>query len=246
MGNNRENTLPETGKDAPPVPGTNVPGNTSYRTYWAAILDKIESFVSRKNLPSVSALAGENRDPFKILISTMISLRTKDAVTIAAAERLFERADNPFAMAELPAETISKIIYPAGFYQIKGRNIRETARIISEKYKGLVPREIDALTELPGVGRKTATLTVSLGFGIPAICVDTHVHRISNRFGWVETKQPEETEKELMKLLPIDFWIKINEILVLFGQSVCTPLSPRCSQCPVYSYCSRRGVAKAR
>lgn len=214
--------------------------------YWTEVIDRLEAFVSEKNLPSVSALAGEERDPFKILISTMISLRTKDAVTVQASERLFAEAGDPQSMAELPAETISRLIYPAGFYQIKGKNIKESCSILLKNYGGKVPGEIDELIKLPGVGRKTAALVVSLGYGVPAICVDTHVHRISNRFGWVKTKTPEETERGLMKILPDKFWIKINEILVLFGQSICTPVSPRCSQCPVYSLCGRVGVVKTR
>lgn len=215
-------------------------------SYWKRVLGKIEEYLADKNLPSVSEIAGEDRDPFKILISTMISLRTKDEVTAAAAKRLFGFARSPETLAALPETEIAGAIYPAGFYNIKAKNIKEVSGIIKGKYGNRVPSNIEELLELPGVGRKTANLTISLGYGIPAICVDTHVHRISNRTGWVKTKTPEQTEQSLMTVLPAEFWIKINEILVLFGQSLCTPLSPHCGLCPISGDCERRGVTRSR
>lgn len=198
------------------------------------------------DLPAISTIAQENHDPFRILISTLISLRTKDAVTMAASRRLFALADTPSAMLTLSPETIEQAIYPAGFYRIKTKNILEISRILLESYKGEVPSQKEALLQLPGVGTKTANLTLNLGFGIDAICVDTHVHRISNRMGWVATKNPEETEIALEKIMPQHYWIPLNELLVTYGQQICKPVSPLCSQCTVYSFCKRVGVSRSR
>ncbi len=180
----------------------------------------------------------------------MISLRTKDEVTLAASERLFAAADDPTGIAALNEDNIQKLIFPAGFYRTKARSIRETAKIIIERYGGSVPSSIDELTTLPGVGRKTANLVLNLGFGLPAICVDTHVHRISNRFGWVTTRTPEQTELALEAVLPRRHWIEINELLVGYGRKICTPLSPRCSECPFFGpgapRCDRVGVDRSR
>jgi endonuclease-3 len=199
-------------------------------------------------LPSVSQVAADNHgDPFQVLVSTMISLRTKDEVTYAASQRLFEKASTPAALAALPEKKIEKLIYPAGFYKTKAGHIRETSRRIKKDYNGKVPADRDLLMQFPGVGRKTANLVLNLGFGIDAICVDTHVHRISNRIGWTETKTPEETEMALCKIMPQKFWIPLNELLVKYGQTVCTPLSPYCGSCPLSSRrCEKRGVTRSR
>jgi endonuclease-3 len=199
-------------------------------------------------LPSVSQVAADHPgDPFRILISTMISLRTKDEVTYAASGRLFANAATPAALAALPEKEIEKLIYPAGFYKTKAVHIREAARRIEKDYQGKVPADRELLMEFPGVGRKTANLVLNLGFGIDAICVDTHVHRISNRTGWVETKTPEETEAALSKIMPRKFWIPLNELLVKYGQTVCTPASPHCGSCPLAAKrCARRGVTRMR
>ena len=191
-------------------------------------------------------MARENADPFRVLVATMISLRTKDEVTEVAADRLLAAASTPRALAALSEQRIGRLIYPAGFYRTKAKSIRATARILAEAHGGRVPSEREALLALPGVGRKTANLVLNLGFGIPAICVDTHVHRISNRMGWVATKDPSHTELALMEILPRRYWIPINELLVRYGQRVCTPLSPRCSTCPVYRWCARAGVGRTR
>lgn len=185
-------------------------------------------------------------DPFRILIGCLISLRTKDAVTYPATQRLFERASSPATMRRLPPATIEKLIYPAGFFRQKTKQIREISRILDERHQGLVPDEIDALLELPGVGRKTANLVVTLGFDKPGICVDVHVHRIANRLGWVRTKGPDETEWVLRKSLPRRHWIPINETMVRHGQQVCKPISPICSRCSIEADCPRRGVTRSR
>jgi endonuclease-3 len=149
-------------------------------------------------------------------------------------------------MIELSKEEIEKLIYPVGFYPTKAGRIIEISRILIEKYEGKVPGSIEQLLELPGVGRKTANLVLAEGYKIPAICVDTHVHRISNRIGYVKTKTPDQTEAELRKKLPEKYWIIYNEILVAFGQTLCRPISPHCSKCPVSDYCKRIGVEKSR
>jgi endonuclease-3 len=196
--------------------------------------------------PSVSEIARRNRDPFRVLISTIISLRTKDDVTEAASARLFARATTPKAMARLDLRTLERAIYPAGFYRTKARTIRDVARRLEREYDSRVPDTIEELLTFKGVGRKTAALVVSLGYGRPAICVDTHVHRISNRLGWVKTKAPDDTEPALMELIPKRHWIAVNETMVSFGQTVCTPTSPRCSECPLRTGCPRVGVTRHR
>ncbi len=186
------------------------------------------------------------RDPFRVLIACVISLRTKDAVTAEASARLFAVADTPAAVAALPEARIAKLIFPAGFYRTKARQIRSIARHLLDRHGGTVPAERDALLALPGVGRKTANLVLGLSFAEAAICVDTHVHRISNRLGLVRTKTPAETEAALERVLPKRYWIDINDLLVTFGQTVCHPTSPRCSTCPLAGRCPRVGVARSR
>lgn len=213
---------------------------------WEAAFDAIRSRLADAEEPSVNKIAKQRRDPFRVLITTMISLRTKDAVTSASALRLFERADTPRAVAELRESEIAKLIYPAGFYRTKAANIRSCATIIAEHCNGEVPGTQADLLKLPGVGVKTANLTLNQGFGIPAICVDTHVHRISNRLGWVETGTPEKTEIALQPILPRRYWIAVNGLLVAYGKHVCTPVSPRCSTCPLSQECPKIGVTRSR
>jgi endonuclease III len=196
--------------------------------------------------PAVTVIANRDRDPFRILISTLLSLRTRDEVTAAASERLFALASTPRELAMLDIDKVERAIYPAGFYRTKARTVRETARRIDEEYGGRVPESIEALLTFKGVGRKTAALVVSLGYGQEAICVDTHVHRISNRLRWVTTRTPEETERALMIVLPRRHWIGINDTMVSFGQRVCVPISPRCSACPLSPDCPKHGVARHR
>ncbi len=195
---------------------------------------------------AVGVVAEESRDPFRILISCLISLRTKDEVTAEASARLFNLATAPRRMAELPPAAIARAIYPAGFYRTKARTIRDICRTLLERHGGKVPDTMEDLLSLKGVGRKTANLVLTIGFGKPGICVDTHVHRISNRLGIVATKTPEQTEFALRQVLPRRHWIPYNDLLVTFGQNVCKPISPRCSMCPVASLCPRMGVTTHR
>jgi len=214
---------------------------------------KIDEFISvlkksYKNwdAPVITFISIKGGSPFEILISTLLSLRTKDEVTIEATKRLFNTADNPFEMIKLEKNDIEKLIYPVGFYPTKAGRIIEISKILIEKYNGKVPDSLENLLELPGVGRKTANLVLAEGYNIPAICVDTHVHRISNRTGYVKTKNPDQTEQALREKLPKKYWIIYNEILVAFGQIICRPVSPHCSKCPVTQYCSKTGVEKHR
>lgn len=199
-----------------------------------------------KSLPAVSKIARRRRDPFRILISTVLSLRTKDEVTDVASRRLFAIASTPATLSKTSVRSIEKAIYPVGFYRTKARSIKEIARRLVVDYGGRVPDTIDELLTFKGVGRKTANLVITLGYGKDGICVDTHVHRISNRLGLVRTKTPEQTEFALMKVLPRKHWIGYNELLVSFGQKVCTPLSPFCSRCPLAGRCPQIGVMRKR
>jgi endonuclease-3 len=210
------------------------------------VIKILQKHLTGSPLPSVSAVAERTPDPFHILVSTMISLRTKDEVTSSASERLLSRAPDAGKLARLPEQEIAELIYPAGFYNTKAKNLKEMAHKIVEEHDGRVPQEMEQLLELPGVGRKTSNLVRNLGYGLDGICVDTHVHRISNRLGWVETTTPEQTESALEQLLPRRYWIPINELLVRFGQSVCTPVSPFCSRCAVSRHCPRIGIARSR
>ncbi|MHB8058311.1 MAG: endonuclease III domain-containing protein [Desulfuromonadaceae bacterium] len=196
--------------------------------------------------PAVTIVAQCNGSPFKVLISCIISLRTKDEVTAKASARIFARAQTPEAMAELSADEISQLIYPAGFYRNKAEQIALLSRRLVDEYGGTVPDDIDGLLEFKGVGRKTANLVMTLGFGKPGICVDIHVHRICNRLGYVSTRSPDDTERVLRSQLPTEYWIMINDLLVAFGQNHCHPVSPRCSNCRLFNVCDRIGVTTSR
>ncbi|SNB45722.1 endonuclease III [Geobacter sp. DSM 9736] len=202
--------------------------------------------VSQWQSPAVTIVSQREGSPFKVLISCILSLRTRDKTTGAASERLFALADTPSAMAELPLAVLEKAIYPVGFYRNKAAQIKEICRILAEEYQERVPDEIDELLKLKGVGRKTANLVVTLGFGKPGICVDTHVHRICNRWGYLSTTSPDHTEAVLRAKLPVRYWPVINDWLVTFGQNLCLPTSPKCSTCPLFSVCDRIGVKKSR
>ena len=210
------------------------------------VLTILQKEYSKWNVPIVTQISQRTRDPFRVLISTMLSLRTKDEVTTQASRRLFSRARTPQAMLRLPTPEIRKMIYPVGFYKRKAENIKQVCRILIDKYNSRVPDDLNELLKLPGVGRKTANLVLTLGYNKPGICVDTHVHRISNRLGYVRTKTPEQTEMALREKLPAKWWIPINDILVAFGQSLCKPISPWCSKCPINEYCERINVSKLR
>lgn len=186
------------------------------------------------------------RDPFRILIATVLSLRTKDQTTADASARLFAVADTPAALLTLSPRRLERLIYPVGFYRTKAAQILRISRILLAEYSGNVPDDIDALVALPGVGRKTANLVVTVGYNKPGICVDIHVHRISNRWGYIKTTSPEESEVALRKKLPRRHWITYNDLLVPFGQNLCQPVSPWCSKCKLTKYCERVGIAKSR
>ncbi|MGH7899097.1 MAG: endonuclease III domain-containing protein [Candidatus Binatia bacterium] len=185
-------------------------------------------------------------EPFTTLVSCLLSLRTKDETTEAASARLFRLARTPQAMVTLTAAEIERAIYPVGFYRTKSRTIRELCRTLLDRHGGRVPGDFDELLALKGVGRKTANLVVTLAFRQYGICVDTHVHRISNRWGYVRTKTPHETEMRLREKLPRRHWRVYNDLLVAFGQNLCHPTSPHCSRCPIAKHCARVGVTRSR
>lgn len=190
----------------------------------------------------------ENRygDAFRVLAGVLLSARTKDETTGPAVSRLFEVAPTPEKIARLSQNQIEKIIFPVGFYHTKAKHLKMASRRIIQDFAGKVPNTIEELLTLPGIGRKSANLILAVAFGIPAICVDTHVHRMTNRWGYVETKNPRETEMALREKLPEKYWIEINRLLVVYGQNVCTPISPHCSKCRIQRYCDRVGVVKNR
>jgi len=196
--------------------------------------------------PIVTEISKRRSDPFEILVSTVLSLRTKDEVTREASRRLLELGRTPEAILALAEEQIANLIYPVGFYKTKAKRLRQICQALLEKYGGKVPDDLDELLTLPGVGRKTANLVISLGYGQPGVCVDTHVHRISNRLGYVQTKTPEQTEMALREKLPVEYWIEYNDLLVTWGQNICRPISPFCSRCAIRPYCPQVGVVRHR
>jgi endonuclease III len=200
--------------------------------------------IDHLDLPAVEKIAEESQeDPFDVLISTMLSAQTRDPVTAAASARLFRAARTPRTMANLPVRRIERLIYPVSFYRHKARHVKETCRILVERHGGRVPGTMEELLALPGVGRKTANLVLILSFkSLKNICVDTHVHRISNRLGWVTTRTPDETEQALYRAVDERWWPYVNLYLVTWGQNVCRPLYPRCGECVIREYCARVGV----
>ena len=210
------------------------------------MLRRLRRTAPRWNPTALALIAEATRDPFRVLVACILSLRTQDTTTGPASARLFAAADTPAAMLRLTPRTIERLIYPVGFYRTKARVILGLCRDLLGRWGGRVPDEIDDLLTLKGVGRKTANLVVTMGYGKPGICVDTHVHRISNRLGYVRTKNPDATEMALRATLPRRHWIGYNDLLVAFGQNVCTPISPRCSTCPVRGLCRRVGVTASR
>ncbi len=204
--------------------------------------------IDHLELPAVEKIAEDSQeDPFDVLISTMLSAQTRDPVTAAASARLFRAAKTPRAMARLTVKQIEKLIYPVSFYRHKARHVKQTCQILVERYGGRVPGTMEELLTLPGVGRKTANLVLILSFrSLKNICVDTHVHRISNRLGWVTTRTPEQTEQALYKATAERWWPYINLYLVTWGQNVCRPLYPRCSECVIRQQCARVGVKRSR
>jgi endonuclease III len=210
-----------------------------------AVFEILQQEVSSLQEPIVGRVA-RTEDAFQVLISTMLSLRTKDATTEEAFRRLFSIASSPEQIVDTPLPEIEKAIFPVGFYRTKAKNIREVSRILVDEFGGKVPEDMEKLLALPGVGRKTANLVIILAFGGLGICVDTHVHRITNRWGYVNTKSPDETEMRLREVLPLKYWTKINDYLVPYGQYICLPVSPFCSRCRIMEYCARVDVKKSR
>ncbi len=211
-----------------------------------AVVERLREGIKQWPDPSVTLVGKRWKDPFFVLIACILSLRTKDETTLPASERLFSLADSPESMLKLKILQIEQAIYPVGFYRTKARTIHRICRDLIERYESRVPDSIDELLTMHGVGRKTANLVVTEGFGKLGVCVDTHVHRISNRFGYVKTASPEKTEWALRKKLPEQYWIDYNTLLVIWGQNVCRPISPLCSRCAVFDMCQRRGVLKSR
>jgi endonuclease-3 len=201
------------------------------------VLHILKRKVKQWKVPIVGQIEQRTRDPFLVLISCILSLRTKDKVTEDASKRLFSFAHSPDSMVKLPKTTIQKAIYPVGFYRRKTETIRRISKLLVTRYHSIVPDDIDELLKFPGVGRKTANLVVTVAYKKPGICVDTHVHRIVNRWGYVSTENPEQTEIALRKKLPTQYWIQFNDILVTFGQNFCKPISPNCSVCEISQYC---------
>lgn len=202
--------------------------------------------IRKWRVPIVGVVADRSNDPYQVLISCLLSLRTQDSTTALATERLFRLAKTPHEMIRLSPRTIRKAIYPVGFYRTKARTLLAVSRDLIRRFAGRVPDDLEDLLTLKGVGRKTANLVITLGFRKPGICVDTHVHRISNRLGYVKTKTPEETEMALRIKLPKRYWMIINDLLVTYGQNLCKPISPYCSRCPISPYCDRVGVSRNR
>lgn len=220
------------------MPSTNFPIDQVF-----AILERE---MPRFTQPLIEEMGAQHQTPFRILVATILSLRTKDTLTAVVAPRLFAQAATPQSMLMLGEQRIAELIYPVGFYRTKARTIVAICEQLLAVRGGEVPAELEQLLALPGVGRKTANLVLTVGFGRPGICVDTHVHRICNRWGYVRTRSPDETELVLRQQLPAGYWIPINGLLVTLGQNICHPTSPRCSICPVAEYCARVGVTRSR
>jgi endonuclease III len=211
-------------------------------TAWPMLKKQVRSL----HLPWLDQVASSDRDPFKVLISCLLSLRTQDKVTGEASRRIFKLAGTPETLSRLSVEKIENAIYPVGFYRVKARRIKNISREIIERYSGKVPDTIEELLTLEGVGRKTANLVVTLAYKKDGICVDTHVHRIPNRWGLIRTKSPLQTEFTLREIIPVRYWKELNSILVAFGQGICRPISPLCSQCKINSFCAKVGVTYHR
>ncbi len=216
--------------------------------YFDSFFIRVSKELKKKNieLPSVSTIAIKYKTPFSVLISTLISLRTKDIITLEASYRILDKANNVDSMLNLKEDEIAKLIYPCAFYKTKAKNIINICNIIKEKYNGKVPNNSENLLKLPGVGIKTANLVLNLGFNKNAICVDCHVHQIANRLNWISTKTAEESEKELQNIMPTKYWIPLNELLVSFGQNICTSISPKCSICTENNYCPKINIKYSR
>ena len=203
----------------------------------------LQKEIENYDVPIVDLIQTQTEDPHKVLIATILSARSKDETTAAVCKKLFPKASK---ISKYTQDQIEQMIYPAGFYKTKAKHLKQLPVIFKEKFNNVLPETVEELIELPGVGRKTANLVVAVAFKKPGMCVDTHVHRIMNRFGYIKTKSPFESEMALREKLPLKYWEKINKVLVSFGQHLCRPISPYCSKCPVYNYCNRVNVTTKR
>lgn len=242
----------ETARRRPAWPETHTGAGRSGRAQpvsprtMATVLRRLGNAIETMETPTVEKVAREDAGtPFHVLVATMLSAQTRDAVTERASARLFAVAPTPDAMARLPASRIARLIYPVSFYRAKARHVKQTSRILVSRYGGRVPDDLDELLALPGVGRKTANLVLIVAHERrDRICVDTHVHRIANRLGWVRTRTPEETEEALYRVAPRRWWADINLHLVTWGQNVCRPVYPLCGACAIGRWCPRIGVTR--
>jgi endonuclease-3 len=210
------------------------------------VIRRLKAEYEKSDAPVVTLIAVGTGDPFQVLTSCILSLRTQDGTTAKAAKRLFAFAGDAPSLARASVKKVEKAIYPVGFYRTKAPQLVTMAKQIVEKYDGRVPDDIETLLKFKGVGRKTANLVVTAGYGKPGICVDTHVHRISNRWGYVKTGTPEKTETALREKLPGRYWLRYNDLLVSFGQTTCNPVSPKCSECVLEKWCPKIGVERSR
>lgn len=216
--------------------------------YFDSVFSAISSSLATMGapVPAVSKIAMEDNSPYRILASTIISLRTRDSATWEASINLFKLAPTIDKLYSVDESLVAESIKKCGFYLRKANQLKKIAQIVMEEWRGEIPPDEGKLMSLPGVGIKTASLVLNLSFSMDAICVDCHVHQIANRLGWVETEKPEDTEKALKKILPRKYWIIINELFVMWGQNVCTPISPKCSICPLSSSCPKKGEGRTR
>jgi endonuclease III len=213
-------------------------------------IDKVNTILKREfpkwQTPIIELIEAQTKDPFKVLVATLLSARTKDAMTATVTKKLFKTVHHQHDLEKLTIKQIEELIYPVGFYKTKAKHLKLMPSVLKEKFNDKTPNTIDELLELPGVGRKTANLVVATAFKKPAICVDTHVHRINNRLGYLKTNTPFETEMKLREILPKKYWITYNMYLVSLGQGICAPISPKCSICPLSGECNKVGVEKSR
>jgi endonuclease III len=220
--------------------------HTPPRTDIEAVFAIIKKEFSRHRAPVVDLIEVQTKDPFKVLAATILSSRTKDETTTQASRRLFAEVKTASDLGTMPLRRLERLIFPVGFYRNKAKFLKALPEALDRLYGGRIPDTVEELVLLPGVGRKTANLVVAIAFRKPAICVDVHVHRITNRLGYLKTNTPFETEMELRKILPGHMWLMINSYLVSFGQHTCTPVGPKCSACPVFNHCRRVSVKNSR
>ncbi len=207
-----------------------------------AVMEQLAIHFHTVKTPIVDLIQVKTKDPFKVLVATILSARTKDETTSKVSEALFKVVKNHHDLKKISYDELNQIIWQVGFHNTKAKHLKELPDVLDKEFGGKVPSEIDDLLKLPGVGRKTANLVRTVAFQLPAICVDVHVHRISNRWGYIKTKTPLESEMALREKLPEKHWLNYNSHLVAFGQNLCTPRNPKCSQCPIHQYCKRVGV----